>query len=90
VLAAIDAHASQFYEWLPYNMGILDNVPGDLADRKKLVAGWFQDGYALKADQFPGRVHDASVTFVEAFEISEYGAKLTDERRNRLFPFPTY
>ncbi|MBX9656745.1 PIG-L family deacetylase [bacterium] len=90
LLAAIDAHASQFYEWLPYNMGILDNVPTDPSARKKLVADWFQDGYALKSIQFRERVHDASVTFVEAFEISEYGAKLTDERRNLLFPFPTY
>lgn len=90
VLAAIDAHASQFYEWLPYNMGILDHVPADRAARKELVAGWFRQGYALKPDRFPGRVPDASVAFVEAFEVSEYGAKLTDERRNLLFPFPHY
>ena len=90
VLAGIDCHASQFYEWLPYNMGILATVPTDSGERKALMTEWFQGGYALKAEKFVGRVTDPSVVFVEAFEISEYGAKLTDDRRQLLFPFRNY
>ncbi len=30
---ALDAHESQFYEWLPHNMGILAQVPADESER---------------------------------------------------------
>jgi len=33
-LSALDAHVSQFYEWLPWLDGRLDSVPSDTADRK--------------------------------------------------------
>ena len=35
---ALDAHESQFYEWLPWVDGILDQVPKDKAERKQWLA----------------------------------------------------
>src|SRR5712691_5239087 len=35
---ALDAHQSQFYEWLPWVDGRLDQVPKDPAERKKWLA----------------------------------------------------
>lgn len=74
---ALDAHESQFYEWLPFNMGILDTVPSDRPMRKELLREWY-------VGQFARRVEGKCV---EAFEISEYGAPLADADRARLFPF---
>ena len=31
----LDAHVSQFYEWLPWTAGELEQVPKDPAERKK-------------------------------------------------------
>src|SRR5436190_8522752 len=36
---ALDSHQSQFYEWLPWVDGRLDQIPKDAADRKK----WLSD-----------------------------------------------
>src|SRR5439155_1469077 len=74
----LDAHVSQFYEWLPWPEGQLEQVPKDPAERKKwLAAGplasrklqpkWreaLQKRYGAHADQ---------IQHVEAFEITEYG-----------------
>src|SRR5215469_14399987 len=37
-ISMLDAHVSQFYEWLPWTEGVLDQVPNDLAERKKWLA----------------------------------------------------
>src|SRR6476660_6336061 len=34
----LDAHVSQFYEWLPWTIGNLDQVPTDAVERKKWLA----------------------------------------------------
>jgi hypothetical protein len=86
----LDAHVSQFYEWLPWHAGELDKVPKDLAQRKKwlltqrtnrLLPEWkkaLEKWYGAKA---------ASVQHVEAFEITEYGRQPDDSEIRRLFPF---
>jgi len=35
---ALDAHVSQFYEWLPWVDGTLDKVPKDPVERKQWLA----------------------------------------------------
>jgi LmbE family N-acetylglucosaminyl deacetylase len=58
-LAALDAHVSQFYEWLPWLDGRLAEVPPDaVARRQWLCARW------------PAFVRDR-----ERFEICEYGTR---------------
>jgi len=34
----LDAHVSQFYEWLPWTAGQVEQVPKDPAERKKWLA----------------------------------------------------
>jgi LmbE family N-acetylglucosaminyl deacetylase len=34
-LDMLDCHVSQFYEWLPYNQGVLDQVPQDAVERRQ-------------------------------------------------------
>ena len=64
--AALDAHVSQFYEWLPWHAGILDQVPKDPAGRlawlksnpelcdPRRVAGGSEEALRRRSGQHPG------------------------------------
>jgi N-acetylglucosamine malate deacetylase 1 len=93
-IAMLHAHASQFYDWLPYNGGYLDQVPQGDDERLR----WLKEQRAprLKAttDRFRsllvqryGEERGNAIQYAEAFEACEYGAPLTPEDRDRLFPF---
>jgi hypothetical protein len=90
-LLALDAHVSQFYEWLPWVEGVLDSVPKDPAARLawlRKVWGERSSGDDLKAAlrKWYGARAD-SVKEAEAFEVCEYGRQPTDADLRRLFPF---
>jgi LmbE family N-acetylglucosaminyl deacetylase len=90
----LHCHASQFYEWLPYNAGHLDEVPdGDGARR-----AWLAERIGRRIEPLADRHREvvvktygperaADVRYIEAFEVSEYGAPLDEKTRRRLFPF---
>ena len=90
----LHCHASQMYEWLPYNAGHLDEVPaGDderrawLATRRKPRLQAIADRFRDKLVERYGQERGSRVQYAEAFEACEYGSPLTDEARARLFPF---
>jgi len=90
----LHCHESQFYEWLPYNENILEQVPETSGERKKWLKKQRAPGFRKIADKYRGllkkRYGDkvgAKIVYAEAFEICEYGADLTEERRKVLFPF---
>ena len=90
----LHCHASQFYEWLPYNAGHLHEVPaGDearrrwLAERLRRRVRPLADRYRDLAMRTYGRERGTQVEYVEAFEVSEYGAPLDVAAFRRLFPF---
>ena len=92
--AMMHCHVSQFYEWIPYNMGVSEQVPeGDAARRQWLPSlfGRFADAsvqqYRSQLVSAYGPERAAQIRHVEAFEVSEYGAPLTAGGRKRLFPF---
>ncbi len=88
----LDAHVSQFYEWLPWTTGSFDQVPKDVIERKKWLATqpmvvrmaspeWrdaLEKRYGAEA---------ARIQHVEAFEITEYGRQPSEEEIRKLFPF---
>jgi LmbE family N-acetylglucosaminyl deacetylase len=88
----LDAHVSQFYEWLPWTNGILDQVPKDPSERKKWLAG---QPMALRTAPPEWRnalekrygAAAAGVQHVEAFEITEYGRQPSEEEIRKLLPF---
>lgn len=89
---ALDCHRSQFYDWLAYNHRYEDQLPDDDAGRRSWLGEWFRARVAPLADQFRSQIAetygaDANVEWIEAFEVCEYGAPLTEENRGKLFPF---
>lgn len=87
---ALDAHVSQFYEWLPWHAGILDQVPNDPGER----LDWLKSrrGFAIEDDWREAArkrygAAAASIENAEAFEITEYGVQPSEEDIRRLVPF---
>src|SRR5262249_17431855 len=90
----LDCHRSQFYEWLPSNAGYLDQVPAGAAERRRWLAERIGRRLRPLADRYPGLLGETyglergqQVHYIEAFEVSEYGAPLDEAARARLFPF---
>jgi len=87
---ALDAHQSQFYEWLPWVDSRLDEVPKDTAARKKWLAGQRTRpvSAAVRAtlEKWYGREKAAQVRHAEAFEICEYGRQPKEDDLRKLFP----
>ena len=87
---ALDAHQSQFYEWLPWVDGRLDEVPKDPSARKKWLAD--QRGRSVSPviratlEKWYGKEKAAQVRHAEAFEICEYGRQPNEDDLRKLFP----
>jgi LmbE family N-acetylglucosaminyl deacetylase len=89
----LDAHVSQFYEWLPYNKGIEREVPEDPEDRLAWLGAIVCESASRTADSFRGVLlgllgadRGANVEYAEAFEICEYGRPITQDDFPKLFP----
>ena len=87
---ALDSHRSQFYEWLPWVDGKLDDVPKDADARKKWLANQrsrtITSVIRAALEKWYGREKAAHVRHAEAFEICEYGRQPKEEDLRKLFP----
>jgi LmbE family N-acetylglucosaminyl deacetylase len=92
-LAMLHSHASQMYEWLPYNWGRPDDVPAGERERLAFTARWVEDrgpkpaAFAPLLEKLYGADQASSVRWIEAFEPCEYGRPLDAELYAQLFPF---
>ena len=85
---AMAAHESQFFDWLPWTNGMLDQVPKDEEGRLKMLANWrtnapnnamiesLKKWYGDKA---------GIIKHAEGFQICEYGKQPNDAEIKRLF-----
>lgn len=87
-------HVSQVYEWLPFNGGILDQVPTGDAERREWYAprlyGRFENVANSVRDtliEFYGPERGKTIRTAEALMISEYGRRPAPEEIPVLFPF---
>jgi len=84
------AHESQFFEWLPWTSGRLDEVPETEEARLKWLAGLRKPRITKEMREslvkWYGEEKAGDVKVVEAFEICEYGRRPSNEEIKRLFP----
>ncbi len=84
------AHESQFFEWLPWTSGKLDQVPKTEEERLKWLAEWrnpkINNNVKKSLEKWYGSVKADNVKHAEAFEICEYGRRPSDEEIRKLFP----
>jgi len=87
---ALDAHVSQFYEWLPYVDNRQDQIPADPAARKKLLSTMriqpVTDAVRKTLVEELGEAAAAKVQYVESFELCEYGRRPSIEELRAMFP----
>jgi LmbE family N-acetylglucosaminyl deacetylase len=85
-------HTSQMYEWLPFNRGVLDQVPATEKERRI----WLGKIWESRSNAEPfrdiliehyGKEIGSKIKFCEAFQDSGYGTRLTEENIKYYFPF---
>jgi LmbE family N-acetylglucosaminyl deacetylase len=89
-VAGLDAHVSQFYEWLPWVDHRLDQVPSDPAARREWVSKLrmqpVTDAVRKTLAEEIGAERAAKARNVEAFELCEYGRRLPVAELRKMFP----
>lgn len=93
IVKMLACHRTQVYEWLPFEEGILDQVPADERQRQAWLRGWYAKHVRPRADRFRaalvaayGEARGRRIEFAEIFEISEYARPLDESLRRLLFP----
>jgi LmbE family N-acetylglucosaminyl deacetylase len=85
-------HKSQMYEWLPFNMGTLSQVPASDPERRSWLGTTRKGGsdaapYRDKLIELYGSDRGSEIKYCEAFQDSGYGTQLTKENISYYFPF---
>ena len=87
-LDAIDAMPSQFYEWLPWTEGKLDDVPENIDDRKKwldaVLRTWLANPFKAETRALFGETVD-NMEMIEAFQLCEYGRQPSLDGLRKFF-----
>ena len=94
IVEMLHCHTSQFFEWLPYNQGIAQQVPASEGERKAWLGRQVEERLRKRARHYRkllikeyGKKRGSKIEFAEAFEACEYGAPMDKAARIRLFPF---
>ena len=87
---ALDAHESQFYEWLPWINGYKGEIPTSKEERlawlKEQRTGKITPEMSSSLKKWYGDIDMDQIRHVEAFELCEYGSRPSEEEIRRLFP----
>lgn len=87
---AMSAHESQFFEWLPWTSGKLEQVPKEKNERLEWLKNWRKSNVtpAMKTSltKWYGSEKAEATINAEAFEICEYGKHPNDDEIRKLFP----
>ncbi|MCA9132621.1 MAG: PIG-L family deacetylase [Planctomycetales bacterium] len=84
-------HESQFFQWLPYHDGILEQVPEADEERFEWFCGWLEEVHGRRRQHFQAALTARGLPLetkpkVEVYEVSEYAAKVDAARLAALFP----
>lgn len=90
----LHCHTSQFYQWLPWEQGWLDEIPDKEDEKKRWLKEWrgqqdidIADRFRDKLVEKYGKEKGKKVKYAEAFECSEYGTVLSKKELNQIFDF---
>jgi N-acetylglucosamine malate deacetylase 1 len=88
---ALNVMISQFYEWLPWTSGNLENVPEGNSERRawlgKNMRRRSTNRYVKETQAMYGHARAKSIGLIEAFQVCEYGRRPSREELRKLFPF---
>jgi LmbE family N-acetylglucosaminyl deacetylase len=91
-LASFDAHASQFYEFAPYQRGILEEVPSDKNGRIAFLHKYWGEFSAISEEMrvwlidWFGQDTAIAFRFAEEFELAPFSREPSAEELLILFP----
>lgn len=89
-MEALDAHESQFYEWLPWVSDALEEVPENESARidwlKERWSGSVSEPARESLANWYGSEAAKAVQYAESFQVAEYGRQPTDAEIRALFP----
>ena len=85
---ALDAHASQVYEWLPWVDGHLNDVPQSAGARRDwLSRRWSRELNPCTRAALARRYGSTrNIERAEAFQVCEYGRRASAEELDEIFP----
>lgn len=86
---AMSAHESQFFEWLPWTQGTLDQVPQGKEERLKFLGRRYRPASGAVKECLKKCYGDArgnKVVYAEGFRAAEFGTRASFEDLLRLFP----
>lgn len=94
-LRACDAHASQFYEFAPWQGDFLHEVPDTWEEKRTFILKYWDRFLRVSDEVLPtlsklyGQDYAASVRYAEPFEIANYGRRPNEDEMKTLFPMLT-
>jgi len=88
---AMAAHQSQFFEWLPWTAGVLDQVPEDPEGRlewlfETRINRPMPNAQREALIRLYGEEAGNQIKYAESFEIAEYGRYPSEEDLRIIFP----
>lgn len=88
---ALNVMVSQFFEWLPWTSGNLENVPSGNSERRiwlgESTRRRARNRYVKETQAMYGSSRAKSIGLIEAFQVCEYGRQPSREELRKLFPF---
>lgn len=89
-IEALDAHESQFYEWLPWINGYVGDIPTGTEERKRWLLETRWPELPAKSKKGLAKWYSADrvdkAKYAESFEICEYGSQPDTDEILKLFP----
>ena len=89
-LDGLDAHQSQFIEWLPWIGNYESEIPKDKAKQREYLLSKrvtkVNPEVKKALEKWYGKEKAEQINYAEAFEICEYGSIPTEAEIRRLFP----
>ena len=87
---ALHLMPSQFYEWLPWSMKMLDRVPSTEPERKVWLDGvlreWMKNPFVAETEKMYGSEIAQNIEMIEAFQLCEYGRQPSVDELHGMFP----